>query len=91
MIRSFRHRGLARFFQNGDASRLPPGQVKRIRVRLFALRRASQPADLGGLAKLHPLRGDRAGYWAMRVSRNWRLVFRFQDGDTWDVDLVDYH
>lgn len=48
-------------------------------------------ADLNGLARLHPLRGDRFGYWAMRVSGNWRIVFRFEDGDVWDVDLVDYH
>lgn len=38
-----------------------------------------------------PLAGDRVGYWAMRVPRNWRIVFRFEDGDVWDVDLVDYH
>ncbi|MDE0104467.1 MAG: type II toxin-antitoxin system RelE/ParE family toxin [Bryobacterales bacterium] len=90
-MRSFRHCGLARWFRRGDGSRLPPAHFRRITVLLFALRRASRMADLNGLARLHPLRGDRFGYWAMRVSGNWRIVFRFEDGDVWDVDLVDYH
>ena len=46
--------------------------------------------DLPGF-RLHPLKGDRAGYWAIRVSRNWRVVFRFEGGDATDVDLIDYH
>lgn len=91
MIRSFRHRGLARWFRHGDGSRLPPPHLRRIRILLFALRRASGPVDLNGLARLHLLRGDRVGYWAMSVSRNWRIVFRFEDGDVWDVDPVDYY
>ena len=46
--------------------------------------------DLPGF-RLHPLKGDRAGYWAISVSRNWRVVFRFEGGDATDVDLIDYH
>ena len=91
MIRSSRHRGLAPWFRHGDESRLPPAHLRRIRILLFALRRAGRLADLNGLARLHRLQGDRVGYWAMRVWRNWRIVFRFEDGDVWDVDRVDYH
>ena len=78
-------------FLKGRVDRLPPGQVKRIRTLLSALHRATGPADLIGFPGLHPLRGDRLGYWALRVSRNWRVVFRFEDGGVRDVDLVDYH
>lgn len=50
------------------------------------------PEDLNqpGFA-LHPLRGDRRGFWSVRVSGNWRVIFRFEEGDAFDVDLVDYH
>ena len=41
--------------------------------------------------RLHRLKGDRKGQWSVRVSRSWRIVFRFEDGDAWDVDLADYH
>ncbi len=59
---------------------------------IFLLDAAASPNDLAlpGL-DLHPLKGDRAGYWAVKVSANWRVVFRFEDGDVVDVDLVDYH
>ena len=40
---------------------------------------------------LHPLKGERAGHWAVKVSANWRVIFRFEDGDAVNVDLVDYH
>ena len=40
---------------------------------------------------LHPLRGELVGYWAVKVSANWRVIFRFEDGNVVDVDLVDYH
>lgn len=48
----------------------------------------SSPRDV---RRLHPLKGDRAGQWSVRVSGNWRVVFRFEDGEAVDVDLVDYH
>ncbi|MYC85653.1 MAG: peptidase [Acidimicrobiia bacterium] len=41
--------------------------------------------------QLHRLKGDLAGFWSVRVSRNWRIVFRFDEGDAYDVNLVDYH
>ena len=52
---------------------------------------ARLPAGLTPRLRLHPLKGDRAGEWSVRVSGNWRVVFRFEDGEAVDVDLIDYH
>ncbi len=62
------------------------------RTELFRLQEATHPgsADAPGF-RLHPLKGDRAGQWSVRASGNWRVVFRFEDGQAADVDLVDYH
>lgn len=92
MIRLFRHRGLKRLFQDGDASKVRADQVGRIADVLAHLDTAQRPADvdLPGY-RLHPLKGDRKGCWSVSISGNWRIVFRFEDGDVFDVDLVDYH
>ncbi len=68
---------------------LNPGLLRRI---LFRLQEAAHPrdADAPGF-RLHPLRGDRAGQWSVDVSGNWRVVFRFEEGEVVDVDLIDYH
>jgi len=69
-----------------------PGQPKRIADILAHLDTAHDAADmdLPGY-RLHPLKGDRKGYWAVSISGNWRIVFRFEDSNVFDVDLVDYH
>ena len=92
MIQSFRHRGLERFFTQGDTQRIPPPFVNRLRRILARLHSAQEIRDMDapGLV-LHPLRGKLAGFWAVRVSGNWRVIFRFEDGKAFDVDLVDYH
>ena len=92
MLTRFRHGGLARLFRDGDGRRVSPALVQKLERVLFLLDAATSPNDLAlpGL-DLHPLKGDRAGYWAVKVSANWRVVFRFEDGDAVDVDLVDYH
>ena len=88
----FTHRSLQRLYDRGDARRLPPDLVPRIRRMLTALDEATVPrhVDLPGW-RLHLLTGDRSGHWSLRISANWRLVFRFDDGEVVDVDLVDYH
>ena len=59
---------------------------------LFRLQEATRPGDADAPGfRLHPLKGDRAGDWSVRVSGNWRVVFRFEDGEVVDVDLIDYH
>ena len=92
MIRSFRHRGLQRLFEDGDRSRVNPAfaaKIERILARLDVATTVDE-VDAPGFG-LHPLRGDLRGWWAVTVSRNWRIIFRFDGEDAVDVDLVDYH
>ena len=92
MIRSIRHRGLKRLFQRGDASGV--SAVHRIRIEniLTLLNVATKPGDLDVPGyKLHPLKGEHKGYWSVTVTANWRITFRMEDGDVFDVDFVDYH
>jgi proteic killer suppression protein len=92
MIVSFRHKGLRRFFEDDDRSKLPPELVERIRSILAFLDAADRIEDLDQpTLRLHALKGDLKGHWAVTVRANWRIVFRFDDGDASDVDFVDYH
>jgi len=79
-------------YQDGDRRRLPPAHVGKIRRILARLDEASnvQHMALPGF-QLHPLSGDLRGFWAVSVSGNWRIIFRFENGNAYDVDLVDYH
>ncbi len=92
MIRSFKHRGLKRLYEHGDRSRLRSDNINRIEDILARLDVSLAPPDLDlpGYA-LHALKGDLMGIWSVRVSGNWRIIFRFKDGDVFDVNLVDYH
>ena len=92
MIRSFRHKGLRRLFEDGDRKGIRPDLLDRIENVLFLLSRAKEPTDidLPGL-RLHALKGDRQGQWAVTVRANWRIVFRFEGEAAIDVDLTDYH
>jgi proteic killer suppression protein len=92
MIRRFRHRGVERFFRSGDTSGINAQHAARLRRLLTSLNASAAPAgmNLPGY-RLHRLRGDREGQWAVSVSGNWRLVFEFEEGDATNVDLVDYH
>ena len=80
------------FFERGDARRIPTTLAPRIRRILSDLDAAVQPrdVDLPGY-RLHQLTGDRRGQWSVRVSGNWRIVFRFVNREAVDVTLVDYH
>ncbi len=79
-------------YERDDPARLPAAFVSRLRRILFRLQEADHPrsADAPGF-RLHPLKGDRSGEWSVRVSGNWRVVFRFESGEAVDVDLIDYH
>ena len=86
------HKGLLAFYERGDARRIPASLVPRIRRILSDLDAAVQPGDMNLPGyRLHPLTGDRRGQWSVRVSGNWRVVFRFEDGVPVGVTLVDYH
>ena len=87
-----RHKGLRALHERDNAARLPAGLVPRLRRILFRLQEAAHPRDANAPGfRLHPLKGDRAGQWSVDVSGNWRVVFRFEDGEVVDVDLIDYH
>ena len=92
MIRGFRHKGLARFFETGSKSGIQAQHAERLRLILAQLNAAIAPGDMGlpGLG-LHPLKGDRKGTWAVKVSGNWRVTFSFVGKDADQVDYEDYH
>jgi len=92
MIASFRHKGLRLFFWKGIAKRVPADLSVRIRRILLLLDGAKEleMMNVPGL-RLHSLRDNLAGFWSVRVSSNWRIIFRFEDGNAHDVDLIDYH
>lgn len=92
MIRRFKHRGLKRLYEDDNRRELNPQHVEKIARILARLDEASAPhqLDLPGF-RLHPLKGDLAGFWSITVRANWRIIFRFEQGEVTDVDLVDYH
>lgn len=92
MIKRFRHRGLERLYKNDDRRGINAEYVEKVRRILAQLKSASQPDDMDipGF-KLHPLKQNLSGYWSVTVNANWRIIFRFEDGDVTDVDLIDYH
>ena len=92
MIRSFSHRGLKALYDGRTGRRVAPAHVDRLRDTLAALDRSRVPADmrLPGF-RLHPLKADGKNHWAVSVSGNWRVTFRFEDGHAVDIDCVDYH
>ena len=92
MIRTFAHKGLEEFFSSGSKAAIKPAHAARLRRQLAQLDQASAPKDMNVPGwKLHPLKGDLDGHWSVWVSGNWRLTFRFEDGDAELVDYRDYH
>ena len=93
MISTFRHRGLRRLFEDGDRRGVPPDLAVRLRRVLAILDAADdlETLDLMPGTRLHALKGRYQGYWSISISGNWRLVFRFEQGEMVDLDLVDYH
>jgi len=92
MIERFTHKGLKRLFQQGDAKGIPQDLLEKLENILFVLNRAKRPEDMNlpGF-RLHRLKGDLKGFWSVTVRANWRVIFRFEGGDAYDVDLIDYH
>lgn len=92
MIKSFQHKGLEAYFRTGSKAGIQPAHAKRLRAQLATLNASVSPLgmNLPGW-KLHPLAGALAGHWAVSVSGNWRLTFRFDGQDAVLVDYQDYH
>ena len=93
MIRSFAGKEAERLFTTGRSRRLPADLHRRACMRLAQLDAATRIDDLREPPsnRLEALHGDRAGHWSIRINDQWRLCFRFHDGDAHDVDIVDYH
>jgi toxin HigB-1 len=92
VILSIRHKGLKRLYEDDDTRALPSEHVDRLRDILARLDAAASASDmdLPGF-RLHPLRGQLRGLWAVTVRANWRVIFRFEGPNATDVDYVDYH
>jgi toxin HigB-1 len=92
VIRSFRHKGLEKFFRTGSKAGIQAHHAERLRAMLFALDSAVKPGDMIAPGwRLHALTGRLNGYWSVSVSGNRRLIFRFRGAEVETVDYVDYH
>jgi proteic killer suppression protein len=92
MIRGFKHRGLKRLYERGDRSGIRPDLLETVERILTVLDAATTPQalDIPGY-RLHPLKGDLKGLWSVTVRSNWRIIFRFDGPDAFDIELIDYH
>ena len=92
MIKSFKHKGLKIFFETGIAKGIQNAHKKKVRMRLTALDTAIciEDMDLPGF-RLHPLKGNKKGLWAVDINKNWRIVFKFEDGNAYVINYEDYH
>ncbi|MEE8189821.1 MAG: type II toxin-antitoxin system RelE/ParE family toxin [Kiloniellales bacterium] len=92
MIESFRHRGLKALYEGRRPAKVAPSHVAKLARILTALDRSSGPEgmDLPGF-RLHSLKGGMKGHFAVSVSGNWRVTFRFEDGHAVEIDYLDYH
>jgi proteic killer suppression protein len=92
MIRSFKHRGLKRLYERGDPSGIRADLLETIERILTLLDAATTPQALAiPRYRLHPLKGNMKGLWSVTVRANWRIIFRFEGTDAFDVELIDYH
>ena len=92
MIKSFKHKGLQKFYETGKTTGIQAEHKKRLKLQLVALNTATEieDMDIPGF-KLHPLKGKRKGIWTISVSGNWRLTFEFEDGNVYILNYEDYH
>lgn len=92
MIKSFRHKGLKKYFESGSVVGIQPHQAKRLRMLLAALDTAQSIVDMEipGF-RLHRLKGQEISRWSVWVNGNWRMTFEFHDGDAHILDYEDYH
>jgi proteic killer suppression protein len=92
MIKSFRHKGIERFFYSGSNAGIQAAHAEKLSIQLFQLNRAKVPADMNAPGwALHPLRGELNDHWSVKVNGNWRLTFAFEGENVILVDYQDYH
>ena len=92
MIKSFKHRGLKRLYERGDRSGIRPDLIETVE-RILTILDAATTAQALALPRyrLHPLKGEWKGLWSVTVKANWRIIFRFEGTDAFNVELIDYH
>jgi len=92
VIRSIRHKGLKRLYEHDDPRGVVSQHAEKLRDILVRLDASVTVADMDipGF-RLHPLKGELKGFWAVTVRPNWRVTFRFAEGDALDIDYLDYH
>ena len=92
MIVSIRHKGLKLLWTNNNPAKLPAVQIKKIKLILTLLNGSVKIDDMNFPGSdLHPLKGDLKGFWAVTVTGNYRIIFRFEMEDAHDIDYIDYH
>jgi len=92
MIKGFKHKGLEEFFTTGSTKGVQARQSAKLRIQLAMLNASTEIGDMDKPGwGLHQLKGQRSGIWSTKVSGNWRLTFRFEDGDAYIVNYEDYH
>lgn len=91
----FRHKGLGKLYEDGNARAVPPAMAEKLSKLLFTLETAESIEQIAKFPgwKLHPLKGDYKGFWSLTVTGNWRLIFRYDENANVasDIDLIDYH
>ena len=92
MIKSFKHKGLRKFFETGSLAGIQANHANRLRMQLAALDTAQtiDDMDIPGF-RLHSLKGERSGIWSITVNGNWRITFEFFEGNAYIVSYEDYH
>jgi len=92
MIESFKHKGLKKLYEKGDRGGLRTDIAQKAELYLSFLDTAERVEELDIIGfGFHKLTGNMRGFYSVSVSRNHRIIFRFEDGSAFDVDLVDYH
>lgn len=93
MIGSIKHKGLKRLYEDDDPKGIRPDMVERVRILMAQLDVTQEIEELAALPslRLHALKGNLKGYWAITVRANWRIIFKFEDGIASAVELTDYH
>jgi len=92
MIKSFKHKGLKKYFETGSTSGIQANHQNKLRMQLTAIDTAHKigDIDLPGF-KLHSLKGSRDGIWSITVNGNWRVTFEYTDGNAYILNYEDYH
>lgn len=91
-IKTFKHKGLKTFFESGKKTGVPQALIKRIKLILDLLNAVTEPQDMSFPGSdFHPLKGELKGFYSVHVNGNWTIIFRFENGEAKDVELIDYH